>query len=198
MLGCSEAPFNPLRQVLNAVGVTEEEVDWIRYDGWGMVVPPGECSKEDAAKAAATVGAATGTTDGSDSNGSGGGSDGGGSEAAAAAAQEQAQEGRWRLSLGPGKFEDGPLEAFGGPEALQEFKGLQEATAPLVAAAVDIPVMGLSFCDLSTDLYLPTYLPANDVEVFLLPVFMVQLVSPPIKSLTHRHVFSKIFCSHLL
>jgi phytoene dehydrogenase-like protein len=37
VLGCSQQPFNPLRQVLNAVG---QSVEWIRYDGWGMVESP--------------------------------------------------------------------------------------------------------------------------------------------------------------
>jgi len=40
VLGCSAKPFNPLRQVLNAVG---QSVEWIRYDGWGMVENP--CNK---------------------------------------------------------------------------------------------------------------------------------------------------------
>ena len=38
VLGCSEKPYNPLRQVLNAVGQT---VEWIRYDGWGVIEHPG-------------------------------------------------------------------------------------------------------------------------------------------------------------
>ena len=37
VLGCSEKPFNALRQVLNAVN---QSVDWIRYDGWGMIEHP--------------------------------------------------------------------------------------------------------------------------------------------------------------
>ena len=37
VLGCSERPFNALRQVLNAVN---QSVDWIRYDGWGMIEHP--------------------------------------------------------------------------------------------------------------------------------------------------------------
>ena len=41
VLGCSAPPYNPLRQVLNAVGAGDA-VEWIRYDGWGMVVPPNE------------------------------------------------------------------------------------------------------------------------------------------------------------
>ena len=39
MLGCSQPPYNPLRQILNAVGV-DSQVDWIRYDGWGMIENP--------------------------------------------------------------------------------------------------------------------------------------------------------------
>lgn len=38
VLGCSKAPYNPLRQVLDAVG---QSVEWIPYDGWGMVENPG-------------------------------------------------------------------------------------------------------------------------------------------------------------
>jgi phytoene dehydrogenase-like protein len=34
LLGCSAAPYNALRQVLNAV---QQNVTWIPYDGWGMV-----------------------------------------------------------------------------------------------------------------------------------------------------------------
>lgn len=37
VLGCSEQPFNALRQVLDAVN---QSVDWIRYDGWGMIEHP--------------------------------------------------------------------------------------------------------------------------------------------------------------
>ena len=39
VLGCSTKPYNPLRQVLNAVGL-ENEVDWLPYQGWGMVEKP--------------------------------------------------------------------------------------------------------------------------------------------------------------
>ncbi len=38
-MGCSKKPYNPLRQVLNAVGLSEE-VDWLPYDAWGMVEQP--------------------------------------------------------------------------------------------------------------------------------------------------------------
>ena len=34
---CSRQPFSALRQVLDAVG---ESVEWIRYDGWGMIENP--------------------------------------------------------------------------------------------------------------------------------------------------------------
>jgi phytoene dehydrogenase-like protein len=37
VLGCSQKPFNALRQVLDAV---DQSVDWIRYDGWGMIEHP--------------------------------------------------------------------------------------------------------------------------------------------------------------
>ena len=36
---CSEKPYSALRQVLNAVG---QNVEWIRYDGWGMIENPGK------------------------------------------------------------------------------------------------------------------------------------------------------------
>lgn len=39
VLGCSRKPYNPLRQVLNAVGLSEE-VKWIPYDSWGMIEHP--------------------------------------------------------------------------------------------------------------------------------------------------------------
>jgi phytoene dehydrogenase-like protein len=38
VLGCSKEPYNPLRQVLDAIG---QSVDWIPYDGWGMIENPG-------------------------------------------------------------------------------------------------------------------------------------------------------------
>eukprot|EP00536_Pseudo-nitzschia_multiseries_P014446 jgi/Psemu1/214681/e_gw1.704.4.1 len=38
VLGCSQKPFNGLRQVLDAVN---QSVEWIRYDGWGMIERPG-------------------------------------------------------------------------------------------------------------------------------------------------------------
>ncbi|KAG7343336.1 phytoene dehydrogenase-like oxidoreductase [Nitzschia inconspicua] len=37
LLGCSQRPYNALRQVLDAVG---QSVTWIRYDGWGMIEWP--------------------------------------------------------------------------------------------------------------------------------------------------------------
>jgi phytoene dehydrogenase-like protein len=39
VLGCSKKPYNPLRQVLNAVGLGDE-VKWIPYEAWGMVERP--------------------------------------------------------------------------------------------------------------------------------------------------------------
>ena len=39
LLGCSQQPYSALRQVLNAVN---QNVDWIRYDGWGMIENPGK------------------------------------------------------------------------------------------------------------------------------------------------------------
>jgi phytoene dehydrogenase-like protein len=39
VLGCSRIPYNPLRQVLNAVGVSED-VTWIPYESWGMIEYP--------------------------------------------------------------------------------------------------------------------------------------------------------------
>ena len=46
VLGCSAKPFNPLRQVLNALG-RGDEVEWLRYDGWGMVEHPARAEKEE-------------------------------------------------------------------------------------------------------------------------------------------------------
>lgn len=39
VLGCSRKPYNPLRQVLNAVGLSDE-VEWIPYHSWGMIEHP--------------------------------------------------------------------------------------------------------------------------------------------------------------
>lgn len=99
VLGCSGRPYNPLRQVLNAVG-RGDEVDWIRYGGWGMVERPGR------------------------GDGQGG-------------------ERRWRVELGPGPFEEGPLAEYGGPAAAREFRELRELSLELVEGAVAIPAMAM-------------------------------------------------------
>lgn len=39
VLGCSKEPFNPLRQVLNAINL-QDEVKWIPYEAWGMIENP--------------------------------------------------------------------------------------------------------------------------------------------------------------
>ena len=39
LLGCSAPPFNPLRQILDAIG---QEVEWIPYNAWGMIENPGQ------------------------------------------------------------------------------------------------------------------------------------------------------------
>jgi len=41
VLGCSTKPFNPLRQVLNAVG-KGDDVEWLPYNSWGMIENPGK------------------------------------------------------------------------------------------------------------------------------------------------------------
>jgi phytoene dehydrogenase-like protein len=47
LLGCSQRPFNALRQVLDSVS---QSVNWIRYDGWGMIewpdTPTGQKSQQ--------------------------------------------------------------------------------------------------------------------------------------------------------
>lgn len=45
VLGCSAKPFNPLRQVLNAIG-RGDEVEWLRYGGWGMIEHPTKAKEE--------------------------------------------------------------------------------------------------------------------------------------------------------
>ena len=45
VLGCSKEPYNPLQQVLRAVGV-DNHVKWIPYDGWGMIEHPGNSTLE--------------------------------------------------------------------------------------------------------------------------------------------------------
>jgi len=96
VLGCSQPPYNPLRQVMNAVGLGDD-VEWIRYDGWGMVE---NVSNNESLK-------------------------------------------RWKLEVGEGVFEKGPLAEFGGPEAMKEWEQLREVTKPLVSGAVDIPAMAM-------------------------------------------------------
>jgi len=43
LLGCSSRPYNPLRQVLNAIG---QPVEWIPYSGWGMIENPGKLNEK--------------------------------------------------------------------------------------------------------------------------------------------------------
>ena len=92
LLGCSSPPYNALRQVLNAI---DQEVEWIPYDGWGMIERPGT-----------------------------------------------SEEVRWRVELGPDRFENGPLKKFGGESALDEFRALQQATKGLLAGA-SIPALAM-------------------------------------------------------
>ena len=96
VLGCSKEPFNPLQQVLRAVGV-DHLVEWIPYDGWGMIEHPGKIDKER----------------------------------------------RWKLQVGPGHFENGPLAQFASTSALDEFDELRRVTAPLVTGAAEIPAMAM-------------------------------------------------------
>ena len=96
VLGCSKEPFNPLQQVLRAVGV-DQHVQWIPYDGWGMIEHPGKIDKER----------------------------------------------RWKLKVGPGHFENGPLAQFASKEALDDFDELRRVTAPLVTGAAEIPAMAM-------------------------------------------------------
>ena len=102
VLGCSKEPYNPLQQVLRAVGV-DHLVDWIPYDGWGMIEHPDNPNKEK----------------------------------------------RWKLKVGPGHFEDGPLKQFASSDddddndAIQQFNELREITKPLVTGAAEIPAMAM-------------------------------------------------------
>ncbi|KAL7549428.1 hypothetical protein ACHAWF_012692 [Thalassiosira exigua] len=96
VLGCSRAPYNPLQQVLRAAGV-DDSVEWIPYDGWGMIERPGDPVREK----------------------------------------------RWKLTVGPGHFEE-VLDRFGAsPKARDEFEALREATRPLVTGAATIPAMAM-------------------------------------------------------
>ena len=97
VLGCSKKPYNPLQQVLRAIGV-DDQVEWIPYDGWGMIEHPLHPIKEK----------------------------------------------RWKLQVGSGYFEDGPLKQFASkPTALDEFNKLRYVTGPLVSGAAEIPAMAM-------------------------------------------------------
>jgi phytoene dehydrogenase-like protein len=99
VLGCSKEPYNPLQQVLRVVGV-DHLVDWIPYDGWGMIEHPDNPKKE---------------------------------------------EKRWKLKVGPGHFEEGPLKQFASDDndAIRQFDELREITKPLVTGAATIPAMAM-------------------------------------------------------
>ena len=102
VLGCSKEPYNPLQQVLRVVGV-DHQVDWIPYDGWGMIEHPANPIKEK----------------------------------------------RWKLKVGPGHFEEGPLKQFASSsskndnDATRQFNELREITKPLVTGAAEIPAMAM-------------------------------------------------------
>jgi len=49
---------------------------------------------------------------------------------------------RWRVDLGPERFQKGPLTQFGGPGAVEEFEALRRATKVLLAGA-KIPAMAM-------------------------------------------------------
>ena len=102
VLGCSKEPYNPLQQVLRAVGV-DHQVDWIPYDGWGMIEHPSNPTKK---------------------------------------------EKRWKLKVGPGHFEEGPLKQFASSsvddnDAIRQFNEVREITKPLVTGAAEIPAMAM-------------------------------------------------------
>mmetsp|Transcript_10125 Transcript_10125/g.21248 ORF Transcript_10125/g.21248 Transcript_10125/m.21248 type:complete len:737 (+) Transcript_10125:223-2433(+) len=108
VLGCSKKPYNPLQQVLRAVGV-DSDVEWISYDGWGMIEHPPD---------------ATGDIIND---------------------LKRPETRRWKLQVGPGYFEEGPLQTFSpnSTKALEEFNKLREITAPLVSGAATIPAMAM-------------------------------------------------------
>ena len=102
-----------MQQVLRAVGV-DHLVDWIPYDGWGMIEHPNKPDKEK----------------------------------------------RWKLTVGPNYFEEGPLKQFAkNPNALSEFNELREVTKPLVTGAATIPAMAMRPGD-SSIIPLLRYLPS--------------------------------------
>lgn len=117
VLGCSKEPFNPLQQVLRAVGV-DDQVQWIPYDGWGMIEhPKGGGSSDDTNDVNNTI---------------------------------KKKEKRWKLTVGPNHFENGPLTQFAAStsqddaqDAIQEFNELREITKPLVTGAATIPAMAM-------------------------------------------------------
>ena len=102
-----------MQQVLRAVGV-DHLVDWIPYNGWGMIEHPNKPDKEK----------------------------------------------RWKLTVGPNYFEEGPLKQFAkNPNALKEFNELREVTKPLVTGAATIPAMAMRPGD-SSIIPLLRYLPS--------------------------------------
>lgn len=143
VLGCSKEPFNPLQQVLRAVG-TDVDVEWIPYDGWGMVEYP----------------------------------------------NNQKLEKRWKLTVGPNYFEEGPLRTYASNStAIEEFNALREVTKPLVVGAATIPAMAMR--PGSTSLvpllrYLPSLLSiiSNGVEVSTGP--FAPFINGPIFKVTDK------------
>ena len=119
VLGCSNEPFNPLQQVINTVGA-RNDIDWIRYDSWGMVVKE-EIYEKDGSGGNNNKNSGTSNTEG------------------------EGDWDRWPFELGPDKFdgEHGPLLRYGGEQAVKEFRQLRQACLPLCEGAANIPTMAL-------------------------------------------------------
>jgi phytoene dehydrogenase-like protein len=114
LLGCSrKANPNPLQQVLHAINQT---VEWIPYDAWGMVEYPGQADKTLQWQVPLGVSSSNATN----------------------VATRATSTNTTPLP----RFVEGPIQRFGGLQAVEEYQTLRTITAPLTAGAA-IPAMAL-------------------------------------------------------
>lgn len=123
LLGCSRTKNpNPLQQVLHIINQT---VDWIPYKSWGMVEYPGHTNNQTTLQWQVPLGMSTTTTTTSSST--------------AATTSNTASS---ATSAPLPRLVEGPIQRFGGTQAVEEYQTLRTLTAPLTAGAA-IPAMAL-------------------------------------------------------
>jgi phytoene dehydrogenase-like protein len=103
---------SPYNAIRQVLEVVQQNVSWIPYDGWMMIENPIKKTSRND------------------------------HPPSAAGVAKESSERRWRVTLGPHDFINGPLRTFGGIEAVQEYGMLQNVTKSLTIGA-SIPAMSM-------------------------------------------------------